>query len=58
MLDQRRLKRGLVFEAMRLRHRLTSKPSVAGVNATNERRLFFTGAFQTEIGEQFDDNET
>jgi hypothetical protein len=53
ILDKRRLKRGLVFEAVRLRHCLTSKPPVARVNATYKGGLFFTGAFKTEIGEQF-----
>src|SRR6266480_888147 len=47
------LKRGFVFESVRLRHCLARKSSVAGVDATNERRLLFTRAFETEIGEQF-----
>ena len=53
MLGVRRLKRGLVFESMRLRHCLTSEPSVAGVDTTNQCRLFFACALETEIGEQF-----
>src|SRR5882762_8614763 len=53
MLGVRRLKRGLVLESMRFRHCLTSEPSVAGVDATNQCRLFFTCALETEIGEQF-----
>src|ERR1700746_2032757 len=53
MLGVRRLKRGLVSESVRLRHRLASKASVARVNAANQGRLFFTCALETEIGEQF-----
>src|SRR6266545_5744756 len=53
MVDKRQLKRGLVFESVRLRHRLTSKPSIACVDATNQRRLFLTCSLETEIGEQF-----
>jgi hypothetical protein len=44
-------KRGFVFESVRLRHRFTSEPTVAGVDAPNEGRLFFTRAFETQIGE-------
>src|SRR6266480_1618631 len=47
------LKRGFVFESVCLRDRFTSKASVAGIDPTNERRLFLTSAFETEIGEQF-----
>src|SRR5437763_4855834 len=53
MLGAPRLKWDLVFESMRLRHRLASEPSVAGVDATSYRRLVFTCALETEIGEQF-----
>ncbi len=52
--DQLRLERRLVFEAMGLRHRLTGDPPVSDVDTTNECRLSFTGAFQTEIGKQFE----
>src|SRR3982750_151433 len=53
MLDARRLKRGFVFESVRLRYRLTSELSVAGIDTANQRRLFFPCALQPEIGGQF-----
>jgi hypothetical protein len=53
ILDNRGLKWGLIFEAVRIRHCPTSKPSIACVDAANQGRLFFACAFQAEIREQF-----
>src|SRR5205823_11740888 len=50
--DSRSLEWSLVFEAMRLRYRLASKPSVASVDAADQRRLFFACALESEVSEQ------
>ncbi len=45
-LDNRGLKWRLVFEAVRLRHRSASEPSVPRIDATKKGRLFFACALQ------------
>ena len=45
------LERRLVFETMRFRYRLASEPPIAGVDAANQRRLFFACALEAEVSE-------
>src|ERR1043166_1962496 len=53
LFDERRHQRSFVFKSMRFRHRSTSKPSIAGVDASNESRLLFARAVESKIGQQF-----
>jgi hypothetical protein len=48
---ERWLKRRLVFEPMRFRHRSTSESAVAGVDASNESGLFFARTIEAEVRE-------
>ncbi len=45
------LERSLVFEAMRFRYCATSEPPIAGVDAADQRRLFFACALEAKVGE-------
>ena len=46
MLDNRGLKRGLIFEAVRLRHGSTSQPSIACVDPANQGRVCDVGLWR------------
>ena len=51
VFGERWLERRFVLEPVRFRDRLAGKSSIAGVDASNERGLFFARAVESEISQ-------
>jgi hypothetical protein len=51
VFDERWLERRFVFESVRIRHRSTSKSSIAGVDPSNQSGLLFARTIKAEVRE-------